>query len=300
MPELKEKLCSLSEAAALIKDGARVAFGGMGVHNHPMAFIYELIRKNVKDLTLVGHVSSIDVDILVGAGCVRRVEISYVGMEEFGLAPNYRRAVEKGEIELVEYSEPVAFERFQCSTRGQSFFPTREMIGTDIPKYNPDIKEIVSPYDGKLCHLVPPADPDWVVLHAPMGDRYGNVLFFENRQLPENLDLVASRATRNVIVTVEEIVDRNKVMRLPHLNLIPRFRTVAIVEAPYGAHPTSCLQVYEHDREHLKTYTDMARNPSEFKKYLDNYVYGVKTHLEYLNLIGVETLMRIRHVGGNL
>ena len=300
MPELKEKLCSLSEAAALIKDGARVALGGMGVHNHPMAFIYELIRKKVKDLTLVGHVSSIDVDILVGAGCVRRVEISYVGMEEFGLAPNYRRAVEKGEIELVEYSEPVAFERFQCSARGQSFFPTREMIGTDIPKYNPDIKEIVSPYDGKLCHLVPPANPDWVVLHAPMGDRYGNVLFFENRQLPENLDLVASRATRNVIVTVEEIVGRNKVMRLPHLNLIPRFRTVAIVEAPYGAHPTSCLQVYEHDRKHLRMYTEMARNPDEFKKYLDNYVYGVKTHQEYLNLIGVETLMSIRHVGGNL
>jgi len=245
-------------------------------------------------------VSSIDVDILVGAGCVRRVEISYVGMEEFGLAPNYRRAVEKGEIELAEYSEPVAFERFQCSARGQSFFPSREMIGTDIPKYNPDIKEIVSPYDGKLCHLVPPANPDWVVLHAPMGDRYGNVLFFENRQLPENLDLVASRATRNVIVTVEELVDRNKVMRLPHLNLIPRFRTVAIVEAPYGAHPTSCLQVYEHDREHLRMYTEMARNPGEFKKYLNDYVYSLKTHLEYLNLIGVETLMRIRHVGGNL
>ena len=300
MPELKEKLCSLQKAAALIDDGSRVAFGGMGVHNHPMAFINELIRKGVKDLTLIGHVSANDVDILVGAGCVKRIEISYVGMEEFGLAPNYRRAVEKGEIDLAEYSEPVAFERFQCSARGQSFFPTREMIGTDIPKYNPDIKEMVSPFDGKTCHIVPAANPDWVVLHAPMGDRYGNVLFFENRQLPENLDLVASRATRNVIVTVEEVVDRKKVMRLPHLNLIPRFRTVAIVEAPYGAHPTSCLQVYEHDRDHLRMYTDMARDPADFARYLEKFVYGVETHMEYLDLIGVQALMKIRHVGGNL
>jgi len=300
MPELKDKLCSLSEAAGLIEDGARVAFGGMGVHNHPMAFINELIRKGTKDLTLIGHVSANDVDILVGAGCVKRVEISYVGMEEFGLAPNYRRAVENGEIELAEYSEPVAFERFQCNARGQSFFPSREMIGTDIPKYNPDIKEMVSPFDGKTCHLIPAANPDWVVIHAPMGDRYGNVLFFENRQLPENLDLVASRATRNVIVTVEEIVDRKKVMRLPHLNLIPRFRTVAIVEVPYGAHPTSCLQVYEHDREHLKLYTEMARGPDTFQQYLEKYVYGVKSHIDYLELIGVMALMKIRHVGGNL
>lgn len=300
MPEPREKLCSLSDAAGLIGDGTRIAFGGMGVHNHPMAFIYELIRKGVQDLTVVGHVSANDLDILVGAGCVKRIEISYVGLEEFGLAPNYRRAVERGEIDLAEYSEPVCFERFQCSARGQSFFPTHEMLGTDIPRYNPDIKEMVSPFDGRKCHVVPAADPEWVVLHAPMGDKYGNVLFFENRQQPENLDLVASRATRNLIVTVEEIVDRKKVMRLPHLNLIPRFRTTAIVEAPYGAHPSSCLQVYEHDREHLKMYAEMAGNPADFKDYLDRYVYGVKTHMDYLNLIGVEALMKIRHVGGNL
>ncbi len=300
MPELKEKLCSLEEAASLIKDGTRVTFGGMSMHNHPMAFIYELIRKGIKDLTIVGHVSADDVDILVGAGCVKRIEISYVGLEEFGLAPNFRRAVENGEIELVEYSEPVCFERFQCSARGQSFFPTHEMLGTDLPKYNPDIKEMVSPFDGRTCHVVPAAEPEWVVIHAPMGDRYGNVLFFQNRQLPENLDLIASRTTRNLIVTVEEVVDRNRVMRLSQLNLIPRFRTTAIVEAPYGAHPSSCLQVYDNDRDHLKMYAQAARDPDEFKRFLDRYIYGVESHMDYLELIGVERLMKLRHVGGNL
>lgn len=300
MAELQEKLCSLAEAVSLIKDGTRITFGGMSVHNHPMAFIYALIRKGVKDLTIVGHVGADDIDILVGTGCVKRLEISYVGLEEFGLAANFRRAVEHGEIELAEFSEPVCFERFACSARGQSFFPTHEMLGTDLPRYNPDIKEMVSPFDGRTCHLVPAAEPEWVVLHAPMGDKYGNVLYFENRQLPEDLDLMASRSTRKVIVTVEEIVDRSKVLRLSHLNLIPRFRTAAIVEVPYGAHPSSCLQVYDHDRDHLKMYAQVARDPVAFQRYLDQYVYGVTSHMEYLKLIGVETLMKLRHIGGNL
>ncbi len=300
MAELKEKLCSLSEAAELIKDGTRITIGGMSVHNHPMAFIYELIRKDIKDLTIVSHVSADDVDILVGAGCVKRIETSYVGLEEFGLAPNFRRAVERGEIELVEYSELVAMERFKCSARGQSFFATRELLGTDLPKHNPDIKEVVNPFDGSKYHAISAAEPEWAVIHAPMGDKYGNVLYFENRQLPEDLDLITSRTTRNVIVTVEQIVDRNRVLRLPHLNVIPRFRTTAIVEVPFGAHPSSCLRVYDNDREHLKMYSQVARDPVEFKKYLDKYVYGVKSHMDYLKLIGVENLLRLRHVGGNL
>ncbi|MFC1895380.1 CoA transferase subunit A [Thermodesulfobacteriota bacterium] len=300
MPELMEKLSSLSEAASLIKDGTRLHIGGFSVHNHPMAFVYELIRKGIKGLTLVGHVSSNEVDILVGAGCVKRIEISYVGLEEFGLAPNFRRAVENGEIELVEYSEPVSFERFSCSARGQSFFPTHEMLGTDLPKYNPDIKEMVSPFDGRQCHIVPAADPVWVVIHAPMADKYGNVLFFENRQLPQNLDLTASQSSNNVIVTVEQVVSRERVMALSHLNVIPRFRTTAIVEAPYGAHPTSCMQIYDQDRDHLGMYAKAAGDPVEFRKYLDKYVYGVSSHMDYLKLIGAEALVKIRFVGGNL
>lgn len=300
MPKLKEKLCSLSEAASLIKNGTRIHIGGMSVHNHPMAFVYELIRKKVKDLTIVGHVSADDVDILVGAGCVKRIEISYVGLEEFGLAPNFRRAVEREEIELVEYSEPVSFERFNCSARGQSFFPTHEMLGTDLPKHNPDIKEMVSPYDGRPCHIVPAANPEWVVIHAPMGDKYGNILYFEWRQLPINLDLMASRASDNLIVTVEQIVDRERVRRLRHLNMIPRSRTTVIVEAPYGTHPSSCMPLYDQDREHLRMYSQIARDPVEFRKYLDRYVYGVTSHMDYLKLIGVEKLLRLRRVGGNL
>jgi len=300
MPELKEKLYSLQEAAALIKDGARIAIGGFSVHNHPMAFLYELIRRGIKDLTIVGITNGNDVDILVGAGCVKKVETSYVGLEQFGLAPNFRRAVERGEVEVVEYSEDIAHERFIASVRGEPFFPTYELYGSDIPKYNKDIKEGVNPLNRRKYHAIPPAEPDWVVVHAPMGDKYGNVLYFPNRQSPSNIDIEKSRSSDNVIVTVEQIIPRTRVMRFPHLNVIPRYRTTAIVEAPYGAHPCSLLQTYIQDVEHLTMYAEAARDPKSFKGYLDKYVYGPRDHMEYLKLIGVERLMKLRVVGGDM
>lgn len=300
MPELKEKLCSLSEAAELIKDGARIALGGFTVHNHPMAFVYELVRKGVKDLTVVGCVNGNELDLLVGAGCVKRIETSYVGLEQFGLAPNFRRAIERGEIELAEYSEDLAVERFICSSRGDPFLPTYELFGSDLIKYNKDIKEGVSPLDGSKYHAIPAAEPEWVIVHAPMGDKYGNVLYFPNRQLPLNWDLIMTTSTNNLIVTVEQIIDRDRVFQLSNLNMIPRYRTSAIVEAPFGAHPSSCLFIYDEDAKHLKMYAEVARDPIEFKKYLNKYVYGVSSHMDYLKLIGVEALIRLRIVGGSL
>ena len=300
MPELREKLCSLSEAAALIPNGTRLALGGFAIHNHPMAFVYELIRRGVKDLTIVGAVNAIELDILIGAGCVKKVETSYVGLEAFGLAPNFRRAAEAGALELREYSEDIAFERFVMSSRGHPFVPTYQLFGTDIPKYNPDIKEAVNPLDGRPYHAIPAAEPDWVVLHAPMGDKYGNVLFFPDRQTPTNLDLILSRTTRNLIVTVEQIVDRNRTFRLNTLNLVPRYRVKAIVEAPYGAHPCSCIGLYNEDHHQFEEYVKAGRDEAGFKEYLAKYVHGVKTQQEYLDLIGLQRLMKLNVVGGTL
>lgn len=300
MSEPDVKLTSLADAARLIPHGARIHFGGMAVHNHPMAFVHQLLREGTRDLIVVSHVSANDVDILIGAGRVRRLEFSYVGLEEFGTAPCFRRAVQNGELELSEYSEPVAFERFACSARGMPFFTTREMVGTDLPSVNSDIREIDDPFGSGRYHAVSAAEPDWVVLHAFAGDKYGNVLFFPNRQLPEDLDLTASRTTRNLIITVEQVISHDRVRQLPYLNLIPRFRTTAIVEAPYGAHPFSLLHVYDQDREHLAYYAKRGRNPNDFQGYLDRFVYGVKGHDGYLDLIGAAELARLRRVGGGL
>ncbi len=299
MREPTIKLRSLSEAASLINSGSRIHLGGMAVHNHPMAFVYELIRQGTTDLTIVSHVSAGDVDILIGAGRVRRLEFSYVGLEEFGTAPCFRRAAQAGEIELAEYSEPVAFERLACSARGMPFFTTREMVGTDLPRVNADIRQVQDPFGSGDYHAVSAAEPEWVIIHAPAGDKYGNVLFFPHRKLPEDLDLIATRATRNVIVTVEQIVSHDRVRQLPYLNLVPRFRTSAIVEAPYGAHPYSCLHLYEQDRDHIAHYASVARTPDGFAEYIARYIHAVETHDQYLELIGAARLARLRQIGGS-
>lgn len=292
------KLRSLSEAASLIGSGSRIHIGGMAVHNHPMAFVSELIRQGTTDLTIVSHVSAGDVDMLIGAGRVKRLEFSYVGLEEFGTAPCFRRAIQHGQIELAEYSEPVAFERFACSARGMPFFTTREMIGTDLQRVNTDIKQIRDPFGSGTYHAISAAEPEWVIIHAPAGDKYGNVLFFPNRQLPEDLDITATRSSSNVIVTVEQIVAHERVRQLPYLNLVPRFRTTAIVEVPYGAHPYSCLHIYDQDREHLAHYAAVARTVEGFSNYLSRYIYSVETHDQYLERIGAARLAKLRHVGG--
>ena len=123
MAERTSKLCTLSELVSRIPDGSRVAFGGFAVYQKPMAAVRELIRQGKKHLTIVGTVHSLDVDMLVGAGCVDCVETSYVGLERYGLAPNFRRAVQDGRIKLVSYPEMLAWERLRADREGWPFWP---------------------------------------------------------------------------------------------------------------------------------------------------------------------------------
>lgn len=313
MPELKEKLCSLSEAVKLVKDGSTIYLVGRTARaNHPMAFVYELARQKVKDLTIIAVNNGLSIDLLCGAGCVRRVETSCVGLEDFGLASNFRRAVERGEVEVAEYPEDLVTPRLSATARGMPFYPVRGLFGTDILKYNKDIKEGISPIDGKPYSALPPAKPDWVVMHAPIGDTRGNVVFFLGAGYSPVSELEATRCTRNNIITVERIVPHDQISRyIPtqfkrsYLPTIPEFRTRVIVEAPFGSHPSSLTGVTNADNEFIGMYAKAARarlkgDPEPWKKFLDKYVYGCGTHADYLELVGAENLAKLRDVGGDL
>ena len=313
MSEPANKLMSLAKAAKLVKDGSTIYLvGRTGRANHPMAFAYELARQKVKDLTIIAVNNGLSVDLLCGAGCVRRVETSCVGLEEFGLASNFRRGVERGEVEVMEYPEDLVTPRLTATAQGMPFYPVRGMFGTDILKYNEDIKEGISPIDGKPFSALPPAKPDWVVMHAPIGDIRGNVVFFLGAGYSPSGELVATRTTRNNIITVERIVPHDQISRyIPtqftrsYLPTIPEFRTKVIVEAPFGSHPSSLTGVTEVDSEFIKMYAKAGRarlngDPKPWNDFLDKYVYGCKTHMEYLELVGAEGLAKLRDVGGDL
>lgn len=286
MPKRKEKLCSLKEAVKLIPDGARIAFGGFAVYQKPMAAVHEIIRAGKKELTIVGSVNSLDVDMLAGAGALKRVETSYVGLEAFGLAPNYRRAVQQGEIEVVHYSEMMAWDRFRANWDGLPYWPAYYLGGSDLARLNPEIIPYVCPVTGKDAWAVPPANPDVVILHAKAADKYGNVVIADRHLYPQSMDVTMSHAGGRLMITAEEIRDTESLKKQPHLTYIPSYKVQCVIHVPFGSHPTPTLLSTRMDREHFGVYAKAAQSPEAFQEYLDKYIRGTENFKEYLLLTG--------------
>ncbi len=289
----KDKCLSIKDAVKYIKNGDRIAFGGFAVYQRPMAFVHEIIRAEIKDLRVVGVVNANEVDLLAGAGCISEIETSYVGLEKFGLARNFRRKVEDNSVKVFEYSELMSWDRFRASQEGLPYWPSYYVGGSDLLKYNKDIKQFTCPITGKKSWAIPAADPDVVVIHAAVGDKYGNIQIPLRHMLPQSLNITLSRSCSKVIVTLERIVDTDVVKSNPHLTLIPAFKPLCVVEIPWGAHPTGVLGEYNVDENHLTEYVESSKTESGFKKYLDKYIYGCEDFDGYLKKIGKENLNKI-------
>lgn len=296
MAQPRSKLTTLEAAAAMIKDGDRIALGGFAVYQNPMAFVRELIRQGRKDLTIVGTCNGYELDMLIGAGCVKRVETSYVGLERRGLARNFRRAVQEGTVEIIDYPEILSFDRFRASQENLPFWTCTYLGGTDILTYNKDIKPFTCPMTGNTIYAVPPADPRVGIIHAVAADEQGNVLVPPRHLVPQTLDILLARSCDTLIVTAEKIVSRDTIKRLSDLNEIPSYRTTVVVEAPYGAHPTPLLGQYRSDDAHMDAYVEASETPEGFAAYLDEYVRGPANHAAYLDRFGVSHMAALREV----
>lgn len=288
------KLRSLEEAAALVPDGARLALGGVAVYQRPMAMVRRLIRLGRSGLTVVGVLNGPELDMLVAAGCVARVETSYVGLERFGLARNFRRALERGAVAIEDYSEGVAFDRFRASEDGLTFLATPVLAGTDLPRSNPRLRPFECPLTGRPYIAVPPADPDVVVIHALAADEAGNVFSPRSKLLPQGFDEVKARSADTVVVTAERIVPRDFASRNPELMVVPGLRVTAVVEAPWGAHPCGSLGSYALDVEHFEEYVAASADEAAIAGYLDRFARDPADHGAYLELIGVRRLVSLR------
>lgn len=294
MRERQSKLRTLEESVAMIEDGSRVAFGGFAVYQKPMALVHALIRAKKKNLTVVGVADSIDVDMLAGAGCLAAIETSYVGLEKFGLARNFRRAVEEGEVKISHYPELLSWDRFRADQEGLSFWPATFLGGSDIVKYNEEIKPFPDPMTGKTIYAVPAARPDYAMIHMQQGDIYGNLQIPAKHMNPASLSVTMSRAVKGVIATVDKLVDTSLIMEQPHLTAVPSFRTASVCEVPFGSHPTPLLRFTQTDQEHFRLYAEASASRETFKAYLDKYIYGVKDFSEYLDMVGREQLAALR------
>ncbi len=281
---LRDKRASLADAVALVPDGAIVALGGGLSARLPMAAVRELIRQGRRGLHLVGSAHSIDVDLLVAAGAVRRCEESYVGFEQdLGLAPAYRRAAEAGSIEVAESCCATMLAQLRAAEMGLPFLPVRGVRGSDVATLHPEYATITCPFTGETLIAAPALRPDVALLHAPAGDRYGNL----HLEQPYVLDERFASASRLVVATVDEVVSTEEVTRAGVT--IPAHLVAAVAEVPYGAHPSSCYPRYAYDRTHLREYVSAAESGREdLEKYLAAYVQGSEE--DYRDAVGAGRL----------
>lgn len=283
---MKEKLVTLEEALAPIASGSTLALGGSLLRRQPNAAIRSLIRRGVKDLTVQSWAATTATDMLAAAGAISRFEGIYTGMFSYGLAPNFRRAVEGGAIAVRDFSETAMVARFRAATQGLAFLPIKTLLGSDIARHNPEqIRPFSCPFTGEPLQAVAAAKADFTIIHGYVGDKYGNVQWPIVRDSDDIDQMIASAATR-LIVTVEKIVPHEEIKRRPTLTYIPGNWVEAIVELPYGAHPAACDGHYDEDDAHLTGYLERSRTPEGAQAYLDEYARSVPDHDAYVAKVG--------------
>jgi len=281
-----DKRVGLDALAAHVKDGDLLAVGGGLSSREPMALLRALIRAGRQHLQVVGSAHGIDIDLLCGAGAIAKSLESYVGFEQdFGMAPNYRRACESGVVQVADTCCYTVVQQLRAAAGGLPFLPVRSMRGTGFAGLHPEYLAMTCPFTGDALLLVPALAPDVALIHAQYGDAHGNLLI----KGPPVADLLAARAAKKVIATVERIVPNDALKALGGAN-VPYFHVAAIAEVPMGAHPTACYPFYAYDRPHTARYYEAAKaGAAEFRAgYLEPFVFACRDHAEYLDRIGGE------------
>lgn len=284
----RERIIDEIEAANWISDGMTIAIG----QPTPMAVVRQIIRRGLKDLTVVD--SGFSLDLLIAAGCARKV-VSYYAGGGFGtpVTPAFRRAAERGAIEVWECEEGILTTGLQAAAQALPFLPWRGGVGTSLPEVNRDLKVFKDPISGETLIAVPPINVDVAILHAGVADAYGNVQHVGG---PGWIDLFMARAADRTIVQVEQIISNEEIRADPWKTTVAG--ADAIVRAPFGAHPFYSRGYYVQDNEHLRQYNDAAGSAAggdgkALAAFLDRYCRAPATHADYLELIGIKRLLSL-------
>jgi glutaconate CoA-transferase subunit A len=293
--ERKQVIIGEKEAVDRIKDGMTIALGGFLNSSHPMALIRQIVKNRIKRLTIVGSpLSSLDVDLLIAAGCVTKVIAPYVGAGPLSpVGPFYRWAAEQGKIEIWECDEGIYYAGLRAAAQMLPFAPWRGGVGTDYPKVNPDIKVFSDPIKGQTLLAIPAIEPDIFITHAAFGDCFGNVQHIGTGFA----DKALYRAADHTIVEVEKVIENAEVRKDPIRTTIPF--ADAIVHAPFGSHPFANPGFYLEDAKHLEEYIAAANAFTKrgenklFEEYLNYYIIEPENNLDYLERIGLRRLLSL-------
>ncbi|MBD3203507.1 hypothetical protein GF327_04385 [Candidatus Woesearchaeota archaeon] len=266
--------------------------------NPPMAIIREIIRQKKKNLTVVsGPTSGIETDILIGAGCVKKVITSCVSFEKIiGIAPNFREKIENNEVEIWECDEAMWHLAVKAGTFNMPFAVYEGGLGSSIPELNKEIKIIKD--HGKRYLKIPAVKIDTAIIHAGLGDEFGNIQFPDNLFLGRTYcEKELGMNAKTVIASVEKLVP-NEFIRQNAKNTI--LTNAFVVKARFGAHPGASNGYYMPDLPHYEEYVKAAEDSrvnktNKFEKYMEKYVYNLKNHKEYLDLFKPSRLTELEY-----
>jgi len=287
---LKQKIYSTKEAVSqFIQDGDSIAMGTALEAAIPFAIGHEIIRQGKKDLTLIGPISDMLFDQLLGSGCVQKVIAAWVGNVIMGVGYNMRRAVEKGiprKIEIEDYTNFALALALHAGALGIPYIPTKTLLGTGMMSGRHPFKEMECPFTKEKLALVPAMKPDVSIVQAQRADEDGNTHFWGGSGVMRE----AALAARKVIVVVEEIVSPKVIRRDQNRKLIPGFLVHAVVAEPWGAHPSPIHGYYNRDHEKYITYSHETHDREGYLKWLTQWVLEVKDRRGYLEKLGKEKI----------
>ena len=293
---LREKVMSLEEAAALVPDGASVGIGGSTLSRTPMAMIWALIRARRKNLHCARSITSSEGELLFASGTSRHLLTSWFSQGiVWGVSRIMRLYTETGRARFEEWSHLAVGLRFRAGAMGVPFLPMRSMMGSGVIGQLPDAKLIDCPFTGDKLVLVPALNPDFALIHVQRCDPYGNA---QIEGLPF-MDIDLAMAANRVILTTERIISNDQIRRQPDQTKIPFMAVDAVVEVPFGSAPHECYGLYEPLFDHLDAYAAQIRQDPEegIRAYLEHYVYGPESWTAYLDRLGLEELLDARRRG---
>ncbi len=284
------KLIALSEAIAKYVNDGDIVYAAGFTHLIPFAAGHEMIRQGKKDLTLARATPDLIYDMMVAAGCARKVIFSYMGNPGVGSLRIVRSALEQGKLEWEEYSHFGMITRLQAGASGLPFLPMNQTGGTDLENANPNIKRIPDPYGGKDVIVVPALNPDLAIVHVQRADANGNAhlwgIIGEQKE--------AAFAAKKVILTAEEIVDESVIRSDPNRTMIPGIVVSAVCHVPYACHPSYAQGYYDRDNEFYLAWDRISESADSVKAWMDEWVYSVKDRDEYWGKLGTKTHKRLK------
>ena len=264
---MADKRMTEEQVVAELRSGMTIGIGGWGSRRKPMSLVRAILRSGLRDLTVVSY-GGPDVGLLCAAGKVRRLVFGFVSLDSIPLEPHFQAARKAGSIEVTEYDEGMVQWGLYAAASRLPFLPTRAGLGSDVMRVNPELKTVTSPYDGEQLLAVPALHLDAALVHLNRADERGNASFLGPDLYFDDLFCAAAD---KAYVSCERVVPTAELGDVTRLR-IPRWMVTGVVEAPGGAHFTSCVPDYDRDEAFQKEYATAAKDQAAWAAFSATYL----------------------------